>query len=162
MPFTSHLEELRSRLIKSCTAVGIAFFGCFAVSEQIFAVLAAPLRRVEVQGLTLIGVSVTEAFCTKRKVSCVAAILDDLPVAVWQIRPLGAHLPTRVRLIEHRCSLARVRSAVVSCATAAPVSTPRDLVSQALLMVPLRLVYGGSTGVAYLARWRRRSDSDES
>jgi len=25
MPFTSHLEELRSRLIKSCTAVGIAF-----------------------------------------------------------------------------------------------------------------------------------------
>src|SRR5436853_283731 len=84
MPFTSHLEELRSRLIKSCTAVGIAFFGCFAVSEQIFAVLAAPLRRVEVRGLTLIGVSVTEAFFTKMKVSFVAAIIVALPVLLWQ------------------------------------------------------------------------------
>src|SRR2546428_7108932 len=85
MPFTCHLEELRSRLIKSCAAVGIAFFGCFAVSEQIFAVLAAPLRRVEVQGLTLIGVSVTEAFFTKMKVSFVAAIIVALPVLLWQI-----------------------------------------------------------------------------
>src|SRR5438874_4162889 len=84
MPFTSHLEELRSRLIKSCIAVGIAFFGCFAVSEQIFAVLAAPLRRVEVHGLTLIGVSVTEAFFTKMKVSFVAAIIVALPVLLWQ------------------------------------------------------------------------------
>src|SRR5438132_10028053 len=84
MPFTSHLEELRSRLIKSCTAVGIAFFGCFAVSEQIFAVLAAPLRRVEVRGLTLIGVSVTEAFFTKMNFSFVAAIIVALPVLLWQ------------------------------------------------------------------------------
>jgi sec-independent protein translocase protein TatC len=84
MPFTSHLEELRARLIKSFTAVGIAFIGCYGVAEQIFAVLATPLRRVEVRGLSLIGVSVTEAFFTKMKVSFVAAIIVALPVLLWQ------------------------------------------------------------------------------
>src|SRR5437870_13886020 len=93
MPFTSHLEELRSRLIKSCAAVGIAFFGCLAVSEQIFAVLAAPLRRVEVQGLTLIGVSVTDAFLTKMRVSFVASIIVASPVLLWLTWPFVAPGP---------------------------------------------------------------------
>ena len=242
MPFTSHLEELRSRLIKSCAAVGIAFFGCFAVSEQIFAVLAAPLRRVEVRGLTLIGVSVTEAFFTKMKVSFVAAIIVALPVLLWQTwqfvapglyehekrytrsfvffgslfflvgaafcyyvvlqlglgfllrryeaigvqpliqigdylslisrlvlalgvmfeLPVVAYFLSRVGLIDHRFLIRHIRYAVVGIAILAAVLTPPDLVSQALFMVPLSLLYGVSIGVAYLARRRRRSDSDES
>lgn len=84
MPFTSHLEELRSRLIKSVIAIAIAFLGCFAVVDDIFAVLAAPLRRLHVSGLTLIGTAVTEAFFTKMKVAFVAAIIVALPVLLWQ------------------------------------------------------------------------------
>ena len=84
MPFTSHLEELRSRLIKCCLAIAVAFIGCFAVVEQIFTVLAAPLRRLQVAGLTLIGTAVTEAFFTKMKIAFAAAIIVALPVLLWQ------------------------------------------------------------------------------
>jgi len=85
MPFTSHLQELRSRLIKSFLAIAIAFLGCFAVVDDIFAVLAAPLRRLHISGLTLIGTAVTEAFFTKMKVAFAAAILVALPVLLWQV-----------------------------------------------------------------------------
>ncbi len=84
MPFTSHLAELRSRLIKSVAAVTVAFFGCYAAAEDIFTFLAAPLRRIPVTGLTLIGTAVTEAFFTKLKVAFVAALFIASPVLVWQ------------------------------------------------------------------------------
>ena len=84
MPFTAHLAELRSRLIKSFTAVGIAFLACFPVSEQIFAVLSDPLRRLQVPGLVIIGTSVTEAFFTRMKVAFVAGLILALPVLLWQ------------------------------------------------------------------------------
>ncbi len=84
MPFTSHLQELRARLVKSCLAVGLAFLGSFTVAEEIFSVLAAPLRHLKIQGLTLIGTAVTEAFFTKMKVAFVAAIIIALPVLLWQ------------------------------------------------------------------------------
>jgi sec-independent protein translocase protein TatC len=83
MPFTSHLEELRSRLIKCCLAIGVAFLGCFAIAEKIFYLLTAPIRRVHVPGLTLIGTAVSEAFFTKMKVSFAAAIVVALPVLLW-------------------------------------------------------------------------------
>lgn len=84
MPFTSHLAELRSRLIKCCVAVGLAFVACFAIAEQIFDLLTAPLRRVPVSGLTIIGTAVSEAFFTKMKVAFAAALIVALPVLLWQ------------------------------------------------------------------------------
>ncbi|MGH7828184.1 MAG: twin-arginine translocase subunit TatC [Candidatus Binatia bacterium] len=84
MPFTSHLEELRSRLIKSCSALAVAFIACFQFADQIFSVLVEPLSRVEVAGLVLIGTAVTEAFFTKMKVSFAAAIVVTLPILLWQ------------------------------------------------------------------------------
>ena len=85
MPFTSHLAELRSRLIKSALAVALGFLACFAVAEEIFAVLAAPLRGLHIRGLMLIGTSVTEAFFTKMKVSFIAAVILASPVLLWQL-----------------------------------------------------------------------------
>ncbi len=84
MPFTAHLAELRSRLIKSALAVAVAFFACYAMVDEIFAVLAAPLRRLHIRGLMLIGTAVTEAFFTKLRVSFVAAVMLALPVLLWQ------------------------------------------------------------------------------
>lgn len=84
MPFTSHLGELRSRLVKSVIAIAVAFIGCFYVVDNIFALLAAPLRRLKIPGLTLIGTAVAEAFFTKMKVALVAAIVVALPVLLWQ------------------------------------------------------------------------------
>jgi sec-independent protein translocase protein TatC len=84
MPFTAHLAELRSRLIKSALAVTIGGVACYAVVDDIFAVLAAPLRRLQIRGLTLIGTSVTEAFFTKLKISFIAAVIIASPVLLWQ------------------------------------------------------------------------------
>jgi sec-independent protein translocase protein TatC len=84
MPFTAHLGELRSRLIKSVLALGMAFFACYSVVDDIFAVLSAPLRSLHIRGLMLIGTSVTEAFFTKLKVSFIAAVILASPVLLWQ------------------------------------------------------------------------------
>ncbi len=84
MPFTSHLAELRNRLVKSTLAVGVAFFACYAFVDDIFAILAAPLRRLPIRGLMLIGTAVTEAFFTKMKIAFIAAVLVASPVLLWQ------------------------------------------------------------------------------
>ncbi|MBF8254000.1 MAG: Sec-independent protein translocase protein TatC [Deltaproteobacteria bacterium] len=84
MPFTSHLAELRNRLVKSVLAVAVAFFACYAFVDDIFALLAAPLRRLSIRGLTLIGTAVTEAFFTKMKISFIAAVILASPVLLWQ------------------------------------------------------------------------------
>jgi sec-independent protein translocase protein TatC len=242
MPFTSHLQELRSRLVKSFTAIAIAFLGCFAVSEKIFAILAEPLRRVQIPGLTLIGVSVTEAFFTKMKVSFVAAFIVALPVLLWQAwqfvapglyehekrytrsfvlfgslffiagavfcydvvfqlgldfllrryqvigvqpliqvgdylslmsrlvlafgimfeLPVLAYFLSRVGLIDHHFLIRHIRYAIVGIAILAAVLTPPDLVYQALLMLPLSILYGVSIGVAYFARQKGESASGQS
>ena len=84
MPFTSHLDELRSRLMRSALAVGVAFVFCFYFADQIFFALAEPIRRLRIPDLTLIGTAVTEAFFTKMKISFFAAIIVALPVLLWE------------------------------------------------------------------------------
>jgi sec-independent protein translocase protein TatC len=85
MPFTSHLAELRNRLVKSVLAVAVAFIACYAFVDNIFALLAAPLRRLNIRGLTLIGTAVTEAFFTKMKIAFIAAVIVAAPVLLWQL-----------------------------------------------------------------------------
>jgi sec-independent protein translocase protein TatC len=84
MPFTSHLAELRTRLVRSALAIGIAFLFCFYFADQIFFALAEPIRRLKIPDLTLIGTAVAEAFFTKMKISFFAAIIVALPVLLWQ------------------------------------------------------------------------------
>src|SRR5262245_44903949 len=83
MPFTAHLAELRDRLIKCTLAVGVAFCLCFAYVDEIFAILAAPLRRLSIKGLMLIGTAVTEAFFTKMKIAFIAAVIVVSPFLLW-------------------------------------------------------------------------------
>jgi len=55
MPFLSHLDELRWRLIKCFVAVMVAFVVTFAFAEHIFAFLTAPLMALEIPDLSMIG-----------------------------------------------------------------------------------------------------------
>jgi len=84
MPFTAHLEELRSCLIRSLLAVAAAFFACFAYSEEIFSLLTAPLVQLRTPGLTLIGTAVSEAFFIKIKVAFIGGIFFAFPVILRQ------------------------------------------------------------------------------
>ena len=84
MPLTAHLQDLRSCLVKSCLALAVGFAVCFAYVEEIFSILTAPLMRVQIPGLTLIGTAVTEAFFTKMKVGFIAGLILALPVILHQ------------------------------------------------------------------------------
>lgn len=80
MPFTSHLEELRTCLIRSALALIVAFAVCFSVVEHFFFILTDPILSARIEGLTLIGTSVPEAFFTKIKVAFFASIFLASPV----------------------------------------------------------------------------------
>ena len=84
MPLTSHLQDLRSCLVRSCLALAAGFSFCFAYVEHIFSYLTLPLMRLNSPGLTLIGTAVPEAFFTKMKVAFIAGLFLALPVILWQ------------------------------------------------------------------------------
>ena len=85
LPLTSHLQELRKRLILSFIAVGVGFFVCYALKESLFDILAAPLLKVMPSGGSLIFISVAEAFFTYMKVAFIAGLILTSPVVLYQI-----------------------------------------------------------------------------
>lgn len=84
LPFTSHLEELRSRLIKSFIAVGAGFGLCYGFKETLFEILLYPLLRVMPDGGKLIFTGIPEAFFTYLKISFLAGIILASPVLLYQ------------------------------------------------------------------------------
>jgi len=86
MPLTAHLAELRSRLIKSLVAVGMAFVLCYQFVETLMAWLIAPLKALDPAAkVQVIGTGLAEAFFTKLKVSFIAGIFLASPVIFYQI-----------------------------------------------------------------------------
>ncbi len=83
LPFTEHLEELRSRLIKSGIAIAIGFVACFGFKEKLFEVLIQPLVKVMKQGDSLIYTGLPEAFFTYLKVSLLAGIILASPYLIY-------------------------------------------------------------------------------
>ena len=86
MPLTAHLAELRSRLIKSLVAVGMAFVLCYQFVETLMAWLIAPLKALDPAAkVQVIGTGLAEAFFTKLKVSFIAGIFLASPAIFYQI-----------------------------------------------------------------------------
>jgi len=85
LPLTSHLQELRKRLILSFIAIGVGFALCYTFADSIFNILAAPLMKVMPKGGSLIFISVAEAFFTYMKVAFIAGIILTSPFILYQI-----------------------------------------------------------------------------
>lgn len=85
MPLTSHLEELRKRIVRILIAVGVAFLGCFAFKEEIFRIVALPLISVLPPGTHMVYTGLPEAFFTYIKVSLYAGIFVASPVVLYQV-----------------------------------------------------------------------------
>jgi sec-independent protein translocase protein TatC len=85
LPLTTHLQELRKRLILSFIAVGAGFVFCYAFAESIFDILAAPLIKMMPNGGSLIFISVPEAFFTYMKVAFIAGLILASPFVLYQI-----------------------------------------------------------------------------
>lgn len=83
MPLLDHLIELRSRLLKSLLAVGLAFGVCLYFARPIFAILVKPLIAAG-QG-KLIYTQLFEAFFVEVKVAFFAAMMIAFPVIANQL-----------------------------------------------------------------------------
>jgi len=84
IPFTSHLEEQRKRLITCFIAIGVGFVLAFSVKEWLFHLLTAPLISVMQPGEKLIFTSLPEAFFVYLKVAFFSGILLAIPVILYQ------------------------------------------------------------------------------
>jgi len=85
MPLTSHLEELRKRLIRSMIAIGVAFLGCYAFVEDIFRIIAHPLISVLPANGYMVYTGLPEAFFTYIKVAFYAGLFIASPFVLYQI-----------------------------------------------------------------------------
>ncbi len=85
VPFTAHLEELRSRLITCSIAVVITTCVAYAFKEKLFDILTRPLIKAlpPNQG-KLIYTSLPEAFFTYLKVALITGLLAASPVIIYQ------------------------------------------------------------------------------
>ena len=84
LPFTSHLEELRKRLITCFIAAGIGFVISYGFKERLFEILIRPLIRVMEPGDKLIFTGLPEAFFTYLKVSLLTGLMLAAPVIIYQ------------------------------------------------------------------------------
>ena len=84
LPFTSHLEELRKRLIVCFIAVGAGFMISFGFKERLFEILAQPLAKVMKAGEKLIYTGLPEAFFTYLKVAFLTGIVAASPVILYE------------------------------------------------------------------------------
>ena len=67
MPLIAHLTELRKRLMRCVIAIFLLFAGLFYFSQQIYALVAAPLRSYLPEGATMIATGVASPFLTPFK-----------------------------------------------------------------------------------------------
>jgi len=84
LPFTDHLEELRSRLIVCFAAVGIGFVISYGFKEKLFDILVAPLKSVMQTGDKLIFTALPEAFFTYLKVAFLTGFLLAAPIIIYE------------------------------------------------------------------------------
>jgi len=84
IPFTSHLEELRKRMITGFVAIGIGFAISYGFKEKLFEILVEPLTTAMEAGDTLIFTGLPEAFFTYLKVSLLSGIMLAAPVLLYQ------------------------------------------------------------------------------
>ena len=65
----SHLLELRTRLVRSATAVAIVSIPCLYYANQLFAFVAQPLLKALPKGATMISISVMGPLMTPFKLA---------------------------------------------------------------------------------------------
>lgn len=85
LPFLSHLEELRKRLIACAIAVGIGFVISYIFRERLFWILISPLKECMPVDDKLIFTNLPEMFLTYLKTAFFASILLVSPFIFYQL-----------------------------------------------------------------------------
>jgi sec-independent protein translocase protein TatC len=84
MSFLDHLEELRSRLLKSLIALAVGFGVAWGYHEEIFHFMVTPLKQAN-PTLELIATTPTEAIMLYMKMSFFVGIFIAAPFLLYQI-----------------------------------------------------------------------------
>jgi len=82
---TSHILELRDRLIKALAAFVVLAFPCVSYSNELFTLIAQPLIQQLPKGSSLIATSVVSPFMAPFKLSLYVALFLAMPVVLYQI-----------------------------------------------------------------------------
>jgi sec-independent protein translocase protein TatC len=85
LSFLAHLVELRSRLLKACSAVLIILVILLPFSRRLYALLAAPLTAVLPEGSSMIAIDVASPFLVPFKLCLLLALLLSMPVVLYQL-----------------------------------------------------------------------------
>ena len=85
LPFTSHLEELRKRLMYAAGAWLVGFIACYGFAEKLFGYISAPAKNALPPGKSLVFITATEPFFTYLKMAALAGFLVTLPIILWQV-----------------------------------------------------------------------------
>jgi sec-independent protein translocase protein TatC len=85
MPFTSHLEELRTRLIRVLAAVGIGFVACYGFKDWLFKIITQPLADVLPAKSFMIYTGMPEAFFIYMQIAFFASLLLTGPYCLYQV-----------------------------------------------------------------------------
>jgi len=84
-PLIEHLLELRSRLLKCVIAVILLFCCIYPFANEVYLIVAEPLRIHLPTGTTMIATEVTSPFFTPLKLSMVMAAFLAVPFMLYQI-----------------------------------------------------------------------------
>ena len=85
MPLIAHLTELRNRILRCVVIILLIFAGLFYFAQDIYALVAAPLRAYLPAGATMIATGVASPFLTPFKLTLVVALFLSMPVILHQI-----------------------------------------------------------------------------
>jgi sec-independent protein translocase protein TatC len=85
MPLVAHLTELRTRLLRCVVAVLLIFAGLFYFAQDIYALVAAPLRAYLPEGASMIATGVASPFFAPFKLSMVVSLFLAMPVVLHQL-----------------------------------------------------------------------------
>jgi sec-independent protein translocase protein TatC len=140
------LYEHEKRYTRSFVFFGSLFFlagavFCYDVVLQLG--LGFLLRRYEAIGVQPL-IHIGDYLSLISRLVLAFGVMFELPVL--------AYFLSRVGIIDHRFLIRHIRYAVIGIAVLAAILTPPDFISQALLMIPLSLLYAVGIVVAYFAR----------
>ncbi len=85
MPLIAHLTELRTRILRCVIAVLVIFACLFYFSQEIYALVAAPLRAQLPEGASMIATGVATPFLTPFKLTLVISLFAAVPYILAQI-----------------------------------------------------------------------------
>jgi sec-independent protein translocase protein TatC len=138
MPLSSHLRELRSRLVKAGLSIAIGMVIGWIYYDRLFAWLSSPFSSVVTQAqaegrvVTLALTGVADPFVLQMQVVAVAGVILAAPVwlyQMWRFATPGLHRYER-------------RWAIGFTAVAAPLFLGGALLAYAVLPIGLQILFG--------------------